>query len=254
MPVELNQWLLQGLRATAFFAPSEGGGVRAEPDLDRVFTDVEVESKEVRKPLGETQQVGSLGVGKITLSTAPGRADFIWNVDHDDQPFEIATLGDIGTALAVFLQPVCGWLSEQNDVNRVAVGINARLPADSRDQAYAMVNELVPEIKVDPSSSGEVVFQINRWLDVDVDGSSMRCNRVSRWSSVYHAVNEVAVVGGIPQHGRKVSESFAVSSQLDFNSAADFVGAFKSADAVSVLQTLAKEAKETLINGQIKTQ
>lgn len=251
MPVELSQWLPQVIRATAFFAPSAAGEGRAEPELDEVYPDVEVESKEIRKPLGETQQLGSLGVGKITVATAPGRADFVWKVEEEEAPLQSQSLGDLKSALAIFLDPVCGWLSQQSDVTRVAVGVHALLPASDRDSAYAQMNELLPEVNLDPKSSGEVIFQINRWFTLEVDGENIRCNRISRWATIHNFVNQLNVVGGIPHPGPKIAESFSVTSQLDFNSPAERTVPLKSADAVELIRNLAKEATETLVNGKI---
>ncbi|WP_414613584.1 hypothetical protein [Stenotrophomonas pavanii] len=251
MPVELSQWLPQAIRATAFFAPIADGELRAEPELDKVYTDVEVESKEIRKPLGETQQLGSLGVGKISVATAPGRADFVWKVEDDEPPLQSQSLGDLRSALAIFLEPVCDWLAHQPDVNRVAVGVHALLPSSSRDEAYGHMNDLLPEVTLDPSSSGEAIFQINRWLDCEVEGEQMRCNRISRWASIYNSVNQFNMVGGIPHPGRKISETYAVSSQLDFNSSAERIHPLNASDAVGLIRILANEATETLVNGKI---
>lgn len=246
MPVELNEWLLRSLRISAF-TPNL---TLERPELDKLFG-IEVESLEVRGPLKESNQIGSLGVGKAVIGQALGRVDFVWRTDDDVFPAEPRTLGDIEAAIPTFFEPVKQWLVNAPGVIRVAVGVGVSLPTADRAASYARLNELVPELNLDSAKVGEVVLQLNRWLDIpDVQGAPMRCNRVMQWNAAKQQLNQVVIdQSGVPVPVGESVERFSVNCDLDFNSSGDRRDALPAEEAVRLIDLLAGEALEALRHG-----
>jgi hypothetical protein len=246
MPVELNEWLLRSLRISAFTSnPS-----LERPELDKLFG-IEVESLEVRGPLKESNQIGSLGVGKAVIGQALGRVDFVWRTDDEVFASEPQTLGDIEAAIETFFEPVKLWLASTDGVIRVAVGVGVSLPTEDRAGSYGRLNELVPELTVDPEKVGEVVLQLNRWLDVtDVQGAPMRCNRVMQWSAAKQQLNQMVIdQNGVPVPVGNAIERFVVKCDLDFNSSGERRDALPSDEAFRLVDLLTGEALKALRHG-----
>lgn len=246
MPVELNEWLLRSLRISVF-TPNLS---LERPELDKLFG-IDVESLEVRGPLKESNQIGSLGVGKAVIGQAMGRVDFVWRTDDDVFPAEPRTLGDIENAIPTFFEPVKQWLASTPGVIRVAVGVGVSLPTENRAVSYGRLNELVPELNLDHDKVGEVVFQLNRWLDVpDVQGASMRCNRVMQWNAAKRQLNQVVIdQSGVPVPIGDAVEQFAVNCDLDFNTSGDRREALGGEEAVRLVDLLTGEALKALRHG-----
>lgn len=246
MSIDSNEWLLRSLRVSAFSQPAAS---MEKPELDKLFG-IEVESLEIRGPLKESSQVGSLGVGKAVIGQSVGRLDFVWHVDEElsSQSSDLVGLGEIRSAADTFLQPIKSWLAARSDICRVAIGINILLPVKDRDQAYLRLDELIPELSVDSTKVGELMLQLNRWLDLDdVDGAPMRCNRLSRWNALRRNFGQMTVGpnGILVPIGNRV-EQHSVSGDLDFNSAADRVDPLSAESVVRLLDLLMGEALQVL--------
>src|SRR5262245_10595841 len=101
-------WLTESLRFTVFTAPSPVTGydgwwqelIGAEPDT--------VTS---RPKVGEFQQEGPFGLGRLIFSIEPWRIDWIYSPQPKEGQGGFSVLGKFEESLEPFLQLTRGWLS-----------------------------------------------------------------------------------------------------------------------------------------------
>lgn len=178
------QWEVASLRLTIF--PAEP---IAESDAERWWTQVfhQKPDRLTAEPREDTStRVGEFEVlpgvpSALTLRVSPNRTDWLL------QPVEkwedaTPTLGDWSGPTAWFLETLRGWLAEASPALRLAFGLVLVAPAANLVESTARVASLVA-VKVDPATTSDFVFRINRKRPSRVL-SEVTVNRLVAWSSM----------------------------------------------------------------------
>jgi hypothetical protein len=88
----------------------------------------------------------------------------------------------IADMLPKFLETTRPWLTSTDfPIKRIALGLHGLLFADTKIAAYQVLQELLPDIKIDAERSSDFVYQINHPIP---SRASVLLNRLTKWSSL----------------------------------------------------------------------
>lgn len=239
-----QEWLVQSLRCTAFPAPSA-----SEPS-ETWWSELIGEEPEVRidRPKsGERREEGPFGKGRLSLIQGLGRID--WRLSpkplsgpEEDVPTAVGRMPDV---LEAFSEVISKWLALSTcpRMQRLAFGAVLILPVEDRASGYRILDSLLPAVELDPESSSDFSYQINRCRHSNV--CDVEVNRLSKWSVVawmYTALQPDSDEGARvmassrPQHACRL--------EVDVNTVSAFEGQFtveKARELWDELKALATE-------------
>jgi hypothetical protein len=139
----------------------------------------EPESRISKPRIGERQESGPFGEGKLILQVQPGRVDWIYATDQDAKEGDQQELS-FPPSLDLFSAAMADWLKSCSAMPRMAFGAVLRLPVSSREEGYRRISEYLP-FEVDPETSSDFLYQINRQRESRVI-PGVKINRLSKWS------------------------------------------------------------------------
>jgi hypothetical protein len=134
----------------------------------------------------------------LTLTIGPGRIDWVLvGARTDDSP--LASIGPVGVAMKKFHELLDDWINRKPaKATRIALGVGARSAAKSKVDAYTKISSYLPQLKVDPVGSSELLYQINRPRPSRAM-PPLSINRLSKWNVVTFTVAAVTASGpGVP--------------------------------------------------------
>jgi len=129
------------------------------------------------------------------------------------------------------------WLAGCPPLQRLAFGAVLTRPVDDLLTGYRQISDYLPFVQLDPESSSDFSYQINRPRNSTVI-SGLRINRFSRWS-----VARVFASTFDTQIGCRV--------ELDINTAQEFQGELPQEKLPVIIQELVDLGKEIAENGDI---
>lgn len=236
----LERWEADLLRVTAFTSDAIPA-TRCEEWWKAVAGGV-AESMTNKPALALYAAEGPIDDARLTLNIAPGRVDWILLPDVQ-QLISGNSLGQFAGRDRRFSDRLSEWLHHpQMTVQRVAYGAAVRLPVQNRTESYRILSSLLPNLKVDPDGSRDLLYQINRPRP-SREIENLLINRLSKWASVRleAGVNSV-----------KISSSDFARVEIDVNTDQNSQGNLATENGVFRLVSEFMElAREIVANGDI---
>jgi hypothetical protein len=175
-------WQAEGLRLTAFLAPS------AQPKGDawwEYVTGNPPDTHTSKPALGQLVDVGPFNDKTLTLSIQAGRIDWLLSPSQDvvqDSSIVLKTVGSFPGVLDGYVQMMQEWLGKCPGVLRLAFGTTLLAPIESKPSGYQRLGRILPAVRLDPTGSEDFFYQINRPRIASGSFGSLKINRLSRWS------------------------------------------------------------------------
>ena len=150
-----------------------------EKDADQVTVQPKVQAKE---------EIGAHRDGVIVLSIDPSRGHLQYALPLPVDPTEIGefesapTLGPFLDALEWFQPLVLKWLLSLPSLARIALAPDLLWTADNREIAYEFLDEMLPDVRVDPASK-DLTYRINRPRILNLGTKKLEINRISKWTA-----------------------------------------------------------------------
>lgn len=211
---ERPEWQIESLRLTCF--PSPGPALPRNLDWWQQVTQQEPEQRTSNARVPSSEDEGPLDGGRLVLSVQPLRIDWLYRAAEPQ-----ALLGSMTAILPRWLEAMVGWLQMAPPLDRLAFGAGLRLPAQSRENAYAMITRLLNRHRLDIAGASDFHFQINRRRPSRSDTPNLNINRLVKWSAV--RMYTVALeMGPEVTRTRATAESFACATELDMNTDANY--------------------------------
>jgi hypothetical protein len=245
--VQVDEWLIESLRATVFPAP----GTKTNPGTWwRDLVGSEPDSRTVKPATSELIEDGPFGGAQLVLTINPIGV-IQWQLGArmpTELSVDIVSAGKLGELLPPFADLVDRWFEKAPAMSRVAFGVVALLPVGGHREGYEKLGGFLRALKVDPSSS-ELLYRINRPRTSKSNIPDLRINRLSTW----HVLKMGAMVSAIGSTSpRVVAEKYACRADLDVNTAPTFQGTFTSEQARAIFRELLELAVEILERGDIE--
>jgi hypothetical protein len=246
-----DDWSVHQLRMTLFssepFPVSESGW--------RLLTGQDEAENRVNVP-GGRQYSGKVFDSLLALTIVVNRIDIVL-------AFDPSKLVNISTASAA---PIIGpWLelsalfgasveSFLQDLTapviRLAFGANLLGVVSSRTQTYEELAKLLKSVVVDVRHMRELFFRIN-WPQISSVVPGLEINRLTGWSSLIFSQNILQNTGSeliVSQAGQ--GPSYAVSLEIDHNTALDRKDRFENRHLVPIFRELVTLANENVRGGE----
>ncbi|NOT24084.1 MAG: hypothetical protein HOP22_15365 [Nitrospiraceae bacterium] len=243
-------WSPQQLRLTVFpdklfDLPEPGWWVKllGEPPEER-----KVKSKE----LSQVEQ-GGFRKGKLMLNITAARIDWTYTAPISDEmeidmSMGMPTLGSFESALDDFRSIVGRWLTEMCPaIARMAFGAILLYPAENHEKGYELLGKYLPEMRVDPQGSSDLLYQINRPRVSKTGISELRINRLSKWGVLKAQVHLFSAGKGVI----KDLGAFATRLELDINTNQDFGGELPQEKLNLLFEELIDLGREIGVKGDI---
>jgi len=204
----------ESLRLTGFLAPPE---LVVEPRWWDELVGAQPETRTSKPGRGELQEAGPVGDRTLTLSVQPGRIDWFLTPRVEQGALrETPWVGPFPDAAEVFSVLMLRWLATCPTLVRLAFGATVHQPVRDKVAGYQRLAEYLPDLRVDPERSEDLLYQINRPRTSGVvDG--LKINRLSRWSVAQFMWFRLAVGTAIQQNVAAAT----VSCRIDMDISTD---------------------------------
>lgn len=239
------------MRATAFLvnAGKAGGGI-----WERLFSEP-AEISLVRPKEGIRQEEGPFGGGKliITSRSLPARIDLIYAFEMAATE-EFSTLGTFQSSNYEFLKLVNRYLDESEEISRLAFGAVLLRQAVSKEGGYKSISSCLPDITLDCANSQDFLYQINRPRLIELQGTGLLVNRLSKWAVARIQRLQIEVnIGEKTSHTVPSLEGmYACRLELDINTSPKGVDPLDRAILSPIFEILMELGKEIAEKGDIK--
>jgi hypothetical protein len=245
--LSLDEWDVELLRFTVFLAPA---AQLAPKDLwQKVVGEPPEEIREQLKT-GTINLSGMFADDILTLTVRPNRVDWQYqgNPELVSQP-GLPVIQNFEGALSRFVELMNRWLSSDSfpTVTRIALGSVLRHEVEDRLEGYRFMQSYVKSVKLEPETSRDFVYQINRPRGSKVI-SELVINRLSKWLVGVVRRAEMTIQHPAP---KTFDESYNGRIELDINTDAEFTGEFDSLAAINLLQEIGELTREMVREGDI---
>lgn len=142
----------------------------------------EVQIRDKRQ--GIEQDFGKLDDRSAILTSASGRLELIFGpVAEADAAAPQVQGWSLTQALESARHFSSSWSAFATQPHRIAFGVELKFTVSSREEGYKVLQQYLACLQIDPVNSSDLSYQINRPRLLNTSGSSIRVNRLSRWSS-----------------------------------------------------------------------
>jgi hypothetical protein len=131
---------------------------------------------------------------------------------------------------------------------RIGVGANLVAKCASRRDAYVALGTLLKSVTVDADHMSDLVFRVN-WPQSSNVAKDLMLNRITNWSSVTISHLMMAAQAAHPAP-LQVGSIFAVSLEMDHNTAADRQNPLEKSEILPISQELFSLARENAARGE----
>lgn len=207
-------WQAQMLRLTLF--PLKPGAVAPDTWWKEVIGE-EPDRIDKRPKRGTMETSGQYGTGRMVLQVEPNRIDWLYLPLGESDPTEL--LGAFSDCLVLFSNLMNRWfdMAHLPALGRVALGAVLRMPVESREGGYAILQPLLKSVQIREGVS-DFFYQINLPTQLSLGSeTAFGINRLTRWTvAAVETMN--ANLGPALPLGRvsTVTEMFA-QAELDIN-------------------------------------
>ncbi len=242
----LDVWQAEVLRLTVFRVP---GGSDAGLALWESVGGGEPEFKTLKPKVGERQEAGPFGAGKLLLHVQPDRTDWLYALDQRTETGEAAP-ESFPVSVELFARAMREWLEGYNSVHRLAFGAVLDLPVRNREEGYERISAYLP-FTVDARTSTDFLYQINRQRESEVI-PGLIINRLSKWSVgllLRQTIRLNVLDGGVALFPD--SERHRCLIELDVNTQSDFPGQLPANQLAALFEELVGLGRELVREGDI---
>ena len=143
-----------------------------------------------------------------------------WNLRAEvSDPTQVPSLGVAVAAIDQFSQLTRRWLDTRPEVLRIAFGAVLIRPVASREEAYALIAQEVPGLRLDTPGCADLLYQINRPRESQVQ-PGLRVNRLAKWAAVQGTLAQFSLSTAAPAISMRAVHIFE-RLELDMNTAAE---------------------------------
>lgn len=192
---------------------------------------------------GKSMASGNWSAGRIEVHRTINRLDCFLRPTPAPQ-FEMPLLSSLGTLLPEFTALLANWTMQQSqEVVRIALGCGGLLAAESVEDSYRKLREMIRVISVDAERFRDFQFQVNLRTKSknDVD---LLLNRITNWSAVQFQATLSGA--GIPQ---TVQTMHFCACAIDVNTDGDRTTPLNKNTIRPVVEELCQEALGILDEG-----
>jgi hypothetical protein len=211
------------------------------------------ETRLSRPKEGIYRDEGSFQSGRLVLSIAPLRIDWLYTVDMSTPEQDLPILGAFSKVAEPFYELMKAWLAICPSAKRLAFGATLLQPVSSREEGYTQISKYLPNIKLDPTNSLDFLYQINRpRLSSVIEKLSI--NRLSKWSvaQLQRLHFELNQEGKVSSATVPHDSLHACRLELDINTSQNFTDAFTHESRFPLFDELIALGEEIAINGDVK--
>lgn len=224
-------WQTELLRKSYFFE------LKSQPADSHIWRKVvgEEPTDRAEKPAVRlVTEIGTWNEHQLTITSQLGRVDVLHQASMTVD--QLPNAGSYSAALAPFLAlPVPEGLP---DINRLAFGAVMLLPRSSHEECYRTLDDLLPHLKLSPTSR-DFQYRINNPIE-SVLCPGIRVNRLSTWSAIRANISLLNPENSL--------ELYAVRVEIDVNTTVETPLSGKE-DATAMMNELAEYARLLLVEG-----
>lgn len=190
---DLSAWLPQVLRITVFVDVAD----RAQQESWWESRMGKPPETRITRPAENIfQDEGAFEGGRFILNTQPGRADWIWSVNSLSAvgTGALPTLGSFSDGTKRLQALIAPWLDSAPPVFRLAFGAVLDQKVHGKEEAYSLLQQYLPDVKLDARNTSDFMYQLNRPVPSKaVNGLTV--NRLGKWMSLRAAFQNIAPGG-----------------------------------------------------------
>ncbi len=210
-------WQAEALRFTGFIpgvSPEFAKGVWK----NLIGEDPESQTQKPRQSL--ISETGPWGPGTLTIEIHPIRIDCVLrprSLKGDEPPPEIlGPFDDVITAYDKIIHKLLE-LDQFPPLTRLAYGAVLRIPVETLIDAMKLLNDFLPAVKIDPESSSDLTYRINRKRKMRVGEKEILFNRLNTWQTIRSSFISIDLAEKGTAHRQDVN--LAARLDLDINTA-----------------------------------
>jgi hypothetical protein len=238
---ESPEWMAETLRLTAFIASPIPADQRWWQDL----VGSSPENTITRQKEQIQQQEGPFENGRLALTTLINRIDWIFTISLDKE-----TLGPFSKSIDTFTKLMDRWLPSCPPMSRLAFGAILLKPVQNRSTGYKWLIPFLPNLKIDPDGSTDLLYQINRSRGSGTDVPGLRINRLSKWSVRVHVLVQLTPAPTIVNENVG-QQSPAAQLELDINTSPELKGTLPPEMVIAVYHELVDMGREIASKGDV---
>lgn len=209
MPMNSADWQLQSLRLTLFPAAVVDDAAWFEK-----FAGAAADATTTSAKQQLHQSEARWRSGQLTLRTAGLRSDWIYAPTEDEQG--ATPVVPLPAEVPVFVEAIERWLALAPPLTRVAFGVVAVIPVDTRAAGFTRLRSVVGEA-LPTGDFTDFLYQISRRVDSTAVGT-VQINKLSKWA--VQATRPVTLMLGPSGASQQMGpETHAVRMELDINTA-----------------------------------
>ena len=242
-------WSAERIRLTVFRYPGTDFDAAAAWSA---FAGHDPEEMSQKPAAGSSSAVGPFGVGRLVIDCDPVRVHFIYAPVPPGERGVALDLGPMEEQVGVFVEAAKGWLSGALPSLRIAYGLVLVKPVGSRRDGYLELARYLPAVQIDPESSSDFSYQINRPRNSNALAGE-KVNRLSKWSVGLLVVDAIAMSAS-RQGGRRerVTEEHKCRVELDMNTSAERTDPLPRDRMIAVFSELVDLAAEIAEKGDVR--
>jgi len=248
-PVDV--WQVETMRVTVF--PSEVVTTDPASWWDDVVG-FPPETVVARPKIGQFQARGDFEGRQLALQIQPGRVEWVVGplakaIEEEDSG--LTSLGPFPEVLNSLSKVVVPWLPKAPALQRFAFGAILMQPVDSVRAGYTLLQKYLGSVRLDPDSSSDFFYQINRPRPSRTAIAALRLNRLTKWSVQVIRRMTMTIGAEGTTATRALGEDAACRLELDINTAPDFTGVLPVEQLGALLQELTDLGREIAQRGDI---
>lgn len=177
----MPSWSAEHIRLTVFPAQDHRA---PDPNWWRALIGREPQAKTVQQGIG-IQETGPFNERcTLSLDLRANRIDWLMAaaLPPNDTPSGFPVIDAYPQVFADFRQLLAGWLPRISSVQRMAIGAIVTAPVADKAVGYRELAPLLPSIRLDPATSSDFSYSINRHTTSPRACPGLHINRLSHWA------------------------------------------------------------------------
>lgn len=217
----LSDWRTESLRLSVFVIDAIDS---ANKNFWEALTGNPPDEVRARPRQQSVKEEGPLLNGWLSVEATSNRID--WRLSHNPKnPFhELPVVGPYDSLQGEFHELMQGWFFHCPPIYRLAYGAVPLFPAKDLTDAYTMLSDLLPAIKIDWVNTSDFLYRINRRRASRGSIEGLEINRLSIWSAtrVYGVNVDMSPHEQQTLKVTKLVDNSVCRLELDINTAPEF--------------------------------